>query len=74
MFPKSASLQNNLSVAYEMSNRLEEAQKSYELACDKAAANKDPYFSLYVENLNNIKSKINTGSARENYEPQVLIN
>lgn len=72
LFPQSPSLRNNLGVAYEKNNQFELAKTEYEEASRLAGINKDPYFSIYTENLKNIIARINNKNVRENYEAQIL--
>ncbi|OGU55184.1 MAG: hypothetical protein A2V66_00510 [Ignavibacteria bacterium RBG_13_36_8] len=72
LFPNSPSLQNNLGVAYEKTNQLDLAKDSYDKASLLAGKNKDPYYDIYIENLNNILTLINNKGIRKNYEAQIL--
>lgn len=72
LFSQSASLRNNLGVAYEKNNQFELAKVAYDEASQLAGINKDPYFSLYIENLNNIISRIEDKDVRHDYEAQIL--
>lgn len=72
IFPKSAALQNNLGVVYEFTGQLNPAKESYDKACMKAALSKEPYYALYVENLNNVLSKLDNKIYKKVFEAQLL--
>ncbi|MFC2136343.1 alpha/beta hydrolase-fold protein, partial [Bacteroidota bacterium] len=72
LFPESAPLENNLGVVYEYTGQLKLAKESYDNACTKAAMSREPYYALYVENLNNVLSKLDNKKYKKVFEAQLL--